>query len=307
MDGVLVVDKPAGWTSHDVVSRIRRISKVRRVGHAGTLDPLATGVLPILIGKATKLSRYLMGHDKVYEVEMHLGITTDTLDAEGEVLEECVPALEQEELLGMLQPFRGKIKQVPPMYSARKVAGKKLYELARQGKVVEREAREVDIYELELLSFELPRSTLRVRCSSGTYIRTLVDDIGRALGCGAHVSALRRHEVGPFNLDQALELGRLEESGEPLEPLLIKLHDALEYLPKISLSEELAQMVTCGHQLRVVDVQNLILPQFARDDAILLKNTEGNALAVVRALMSVDDLQAGEELEQVLKTERVLA
>ena len=306
MDGVLVVDKPRGWTSHDVVHRIRRISKERRVGHAGTLDPLATGVLPVLMGKATKVSRYLMGHDKVYDVEMHLGVTTDTLDAEGEVLEECALALEQEDLLQALQPFRGTIKQIPPMYSARKVGGKKLYELARQGKVIEREAREVQIYDLQLLSFALPRSILRVRCSSGTYIRTLVDDIGRALGCGAHVSALRRLEVGPFSLDQALQMQIIEESGDPLEPLLLKLHDALDSLPEISLSGELAQMVACGHQLRIADVQNLILPQFARDDAILLKNMEGNALAVVRALMSVNDVQAGEELEQALKTERVL-
>ncbi len=306
MDGILVIDKPTGFSSHDIVQKMRRIAKQRKVGHAGTLDPLATGVLPLLLGKATKISRYLTGQDKSYDTELCLGITTDTLDSDGRVVERKDVDISLKQLEEVLDTFRGSIEQIPPMYSAKKVEGKKLYELARKGKTVEREAKEIRIDSLELLDFDAPTCRLRVKCSSGTYIRTLVDDIGQALGCGAHVTALRRLEVGTFRLSQAFTLEELEAREEPLEGALLGMDDALTTMPTIELSSQLERMVCLGHQLKVQDVHHLKMSAFARDEAILLKSQEGRALAVARSVFACDTLLHEPMEEQALKTERVL-
>jgi tRNA pseudouridine55 synthase len=207
VNGVLVVDKPGGITSFDVVASVRRALGERRVGHTGTLDPMATGVLPICVGEATKLVPFLMSGDKEYEAELRLGVTTDSLDATGAVTSETDPAtVARADVERELAAFVGAIRQRPPMHSALRVGGKRLYELARQGLEVEREPRIVLVHAIELLSYEAPLVRLRVRCGKGTYIRSLAADLGTALGVGAHLTALCRTRVGPFGLACAVAL-----------------------------------------------------------------------------------------------------
>jgi tRNA pseudouridine55 synthase len=209
-DGVLLVDKPAAWTSHDVVAKVRAHFGFKKVGHCGTLDPMATGLLVLVLGKATRLSEKLTSDDKTYEGSLTLGVTTNTEDADGEVLEtKPVPPLTEADFEPVLQKFQGDIYQTPPMVSAIKHQGRPLYKLARKGIEVEREPRLIHIYDLRLLSVELPRVKFRMTCSKGTYVRTLAADIGRALGCGAHLSELRRTAAGKFQLEQAHTLEQI--------------------------------------------------------------------------------------------------
>lgn len=223
MDGLLIIDKPAGVTSFDVVRTLRRCCRTRKIGHAGTLDPLATGVLPVAVGQATRLIEYLMAGEKVYQTTLRLGVATDTQDAEGRVVAEADwQNVSREALDGACATLTGCISQVPPMYSAIKQNGQPLYRLARQGVEVEREAREVTIEAIEILRFELPEVDLRVTCSKGTYIRTLCHDLGVKLGCGAHLTALRRCRNGLFDEVDSVplrEIERMAAAGEDL-PLL---------------------------------------------------------------------------------------
>ncbi len=209
MDGIIIVNKPQGWTSFDVVAKIRNLSRVKKVGHSGTLDPMATGVLPIFLGKATRSIRHFMGGDKGYIAEMTLGIRTDTLDADGKVTQTSSVDLQIEEVEKSLVRYVGEIQQLPPMHSAVKVQGKRLYKLAREGIVVKREPRQVTIYKTTLLNYEMgehPRVTFEVMCSKGTYVRQLVSDIGDDLGCGAHLSKLMRIHAYPFHITQAINM-----------------------------------------------------------------------------------------------------
>ena len=215
MDGIVIVDKPQGWTSQDVVSKLRGVYKTRRIGHGGTLDPLATGVLPVFVGRATRGVEFFEHAEKTYETVLRLGVTTDTEDITGTTVEEKPVAVTREQLEGILQQFRGDILQVPPMYSAIKINGQKLYDLARKGKEVERQARPVTIYKLECLSFDGAAARLLVHCSKGTYIRTLCKDIGAALGCGGCMEALRRVSAGSYTLEQAVSLQALIETDDP--------------------------------------------------------------------------------------------
>jgi tRNA pseudouridine55 synthase len=215
MDGIVIVDKPQGWTSQDVVSKLRGVYKTRRIGHGGTLDPLATGVLPVFVGRATRGVEFFEHAEKTYETVLRLGVTTDTEDITGTTLEEKPVAVTREQLDGVLQQFRGDILQVPPMYSAIKINGQKLYDLARKGKEVERQARPVTIYKLECLDFDGAAARLLVHCSKGTYIRTLCKDIGAALGCGGCMEALRRVSAGSYTLEQAVSLQALIETDDP--------------------------------------------------------------------------------------------
>ena len=209
-DGVLLVDKPATWTSHDVVAKVRAHFGFKKVGHCGTLDPMATGLLVLVLGHATRLSEKLTSDDKAYEGTILLGVTTNTEDADGATLEtKPVPPLTEADIEAVLQKFRGDIYQTPPMVSAIKYQGRPLYKLARKGIEVEREPRLVHIYDLRLLATELPRLKFRMACSKGTYVRTLAADIGRALGCGAHLSELRRTAAGKFRLEQAHTLEQI--------------------------------------------------------------------------------------------------
>ncbi len=211
INGVLNIYKEAGFTSHDVVAKLRGMIKQKKIGHTGTLDPAAEGVLPVCLGNATKLCDLLTDWDKTYEAVLLLGVATDTQDTTGQVLRECPVEADEETLREVVLSFKGAYAQVPPMYSALKVGGKKLYELAREGKEVERAARPVHIYEIELLDVKLPRARLRVTCSKGTYIRTLCHDIGERLGCGGCMEQLLRTRVGVFTLENSLCFSKLEE------------------------------------------------------------------------------------------------
>ena len=215
MNGIVIVDKPQGWTSQDVTARLRRVFNTRRIGHGGTLDPMATGVLPVFVGRATRGVEFFEHAEKIYETVLKPGITTDTEDTTGTVLTRKDASFTEADILAVLPRFRGEIMQVPPMYSALKVDGKKLYELARAGKEVERKPRPVTIHELTLLGMDADGIRLRVHCSKGTYIRTLCKDIGDALGCGGCMAALRRVSAGEYTISQAVPLQELLETEAP--------------------------------------------------------------------------------------------
>jgi len=247
LDGVILINKAAGVTSNDVVQRCKRLFFASKAGHTGALDPLATGVLPICFGEATKFSQFLLDADKAYESTFCFGATTDTADADGKIVSECdASALTAAAVESMLDKYRGPIAQVPPMYSALKKDGKPLYKLAREGIEVEREARNVHIYEYELLSFEPGEralATVRVRCSKGTYIRSLAEDLGRDLGVGAHVQLLIRTGAGAFNIDashslEALEAERGDERAEVLDHYLLSADAPVATLSKLTLDDD---------------------------------------------------------------------
>ncbi|MDR2863555.1 MAG: tRNA pseudouridine(55) synthase TruB [Puniceicoccales bacterium] len=213
LDGILIVDKPGGWTSHDVVGRLRSLLQMRRIGHAGTLDPMATGVLVILLGKATKASQYLMSRDKEYEGTLRLGQVTDSQDADGSIMEtNPVPAeLDAGTLTAAMRKMEGDQYQTPPMFSAKKIQGVPLYKLARKGQEVDREPRFIHVEKFALLGYTAPDAAFRVACSKGTYVRTLAHDLGRTLGPGAHLVALRRTASGDHRIEQAVTLDALEK------------------------------------------------------------------------------------------------
>lgn len=248
VDGVLLLDKPSGMTSNDALQKARRLFSAAKAGHTGTLDPLATGLLPICFGEATKFSSDLLDADKTYEADVLFGVTTDTGDAEGAVLERREVVFERPALEAVLENFRGPISQIPPMYSALKRNGRPLYELARQGIEVERTARAVTIHELTLLEFAGEHCRLRVRCSKGTYIRTLAEDIGSALACGAHLTALRRTVVGPLSLAGAATLDELLALEESARPLRLQAPDSLlQTLPAVHLDSDAELRFTHGN------------------------------------------------------------
>lgn len=239
VDGVLLLDKPSGMTSNSALQAARRLFSAAKAGHTGTLDPLATGLLPLCFGEATKFSADLLEADKTYEAALLFGVTTDTGDAEGTVLERRPVAFSRDTLESVLSHFRGPIRQIPPMYSALKRDGKPLYELARQGIEVERKAREVTIHELSLLELDGDRCRLRVSCSKGTYIRTLAEDIGAELGCGAHLTALRRTAVGALQIGDAVTLEQLSALSEEARAVWLQAPDALlQTLPEVRLDDE---------------------------------------------------------------------
>jgi len=259
--GVLVVDKPAGPTSFEVVERVRRALRVPRAGHAGTLDPLATGVLAVCLGEGVKLQRFLAEGDKSYEAVVAFGAATDTEDAEGRVVERGDPgALDGEAVAAGLCGLTGEIEQVPPMFSAVRVGGRRLHEAARRGEELPRAPRRVAVHELTLLGFEpardgLARARLAVRCSKGTYVRTLASAIGRAVGVPAHLAALRRTAAGPFSLSQALPLAEVERLGREdrtaLAARVVTPADALAFLPAIPVDEAQARDLRQGRALRL--------------------------------------------------------
>lgn len=251
MNGIIIVNKEKGFTSHDVVAKLRGILHTKKIGHTGTLDPDATGVLPVCIGKATKVCDLLTEKEKTYEAVIRFGLTTDTLDMTGTVLEEKPVHFTKDQLVETLAAFTGEIDQIPPMYSAIKVNGKKLYELARKGQVVERKPRRVTIYELELLSENLSENecTIRVRCSKGTYIRSLCQDIGEALGCGAAMKALVRTGVGRFQIGQALTLSQIEDACRCQNPesLLLTVDSVFDQYRSCQVSEKAMRFLKNGN------------------------------------------------------------
>ena len=228
IEGVLLVDKPKGLTSHDVVYHLRRKLQIKKIGHAGTLDPMATGVLVMLIGKATRISQYLMSVDKVYEGEATLGVVTDSQDAEGEIMStQPVPELTEARVREVMKGFLGDQYQTPPMHSAIKIGGVPLYKLARKGEEVEREPRFIRIAAFNLLSFATPKITFDLHCTKGTYVRTVASDLGQKLGCGAHLSALRRTGSGKFTIGQCMPLEQIEALSLPeIQKRLIPIYEA---------------------------------------------------------------------------------
>ena len=220
MDGIVIVDKPQDWTSQDVVSKLRGVFKTRRIGHGGTLDPMATGVLPVFVGRATRGVEFFEHAEKTYEAVLRLGLHTDTEDITGTVLEEKEVNISESAFLSALENFRGEIQQIPPMYSAIKINGQKLCDLARKGREVERQPRTITIHKLECLEFTGTTASLLVHCSKGTYIRTLCKDIGEALGCGGCMAALRRVAAGSYSIAEAVPLQALIESEDPGQYLL---------------------------------------------------------------------------------------
>ncbi|MCZ6636139.1 MAG: tRNA pseudouridine(55) synthase TruB [bacterium] len=256
LDGLLPVDKPKGITSHDVVDRVRRICGLKKVGHTGTLDPMATGVLVLCLGTATRLSRFLVGHDKCYRAQIHLGVTTDTLDAEGQETgcSEQVPET-IDQILPHLQHFIGEIEQIPPMYSARKIGGTRLYQMARKGQEVERKAQKVFMHRLEALSYIPPLLTLDMTCSSGTYVRTLADDLGQSLGCGGHLSGLRRTSLGPVSLASCISLDCLASmDADRLQGMVIEPNVALKSMPSRHLNGEEQVRFQHGNPIPVLNM-----------------------------------------------------
>ena len=238
-DGLLIIDKPSGLTSHDVVNRVRRATKIRQVGHAGTLDPMATGVLVVCLGQATRISEYLLGHDKAYRATIRLGVETNTYDADGEVIATNEVNSDRATVERALAQFVGEIQQIPPMYSAIKRDGQKLYELARQGIEIERAARSVIVHSIELRDYQVPDATVDVRCSAGTYIRSIAHDLGAALGTGGHLIDLRRTAAGPFTIDQALPLEAFETAAHADQwfTLLQPIDEALSDWPVAVIAE----------------------------------------------------------------------
>ena len=250
MNGIVIIDKPQEWTSNDVVSRLRRVFNTRRIGHGGTLDPMATGVLPVFVGRATRGVEFFEHAEKTYETVLRFGLTTDTEDTTGKTITEQEVFLTDADVLAVLPKFRGDILQVPPMYSALKVNGQKLYDLARKGREVERQPRPITIHELELLDFDGQNARLRVRCSKGTYIRTLCKDIGEALGCGGCMAELRRVQAGEYTLEGSVPLRQLldiSEAGEDVEHFLRPVDSMFASVPKMTLTEANARRVRNGN------------------------------------------------------------
>ncbi|WP_163650505.1 tRNA pseudouridine(55) synthase TruB [Modicisalibacter sp. 'Wilcox'] len=271
IDGVLLLDKPAGVSSNHALQRARRLFQAQKAGHTGTLDPMATGLLPVCFGEATKFSSYLLEADKAYRTRVQLGLVTDTGDAEGAVVERRpVEGVDEARVRRVLADFSGEIDQIPPMHSALKHEGRKLYELAREGKQVERAARRVRVYDARLLAFEGDAFELDVACSKGTYIRTLAEDIGRALGCGAHITALRRLRSGPFAADDMLDFAALDAL-ESRDTALLPMDVLVRHLPRLDVAQATAARLLHG-QRAATDTAGLAgdaLARLYRDESFL--------------------------------------
>ncbi|MGM9619059.1 MAG: tRNA pseudouridine(55) synthase TruB [Oscillospiraceae bacterium] len=280
-DGILIIDKPEGWTSMDVCAKLRGIYHEKRVGHAGTLDPMATGVLPVFIGKATRAVSFAENGRKEYVAGLRLGLVTNTQDSTGEVLEERPAAVTAEELRALLPRFTGELQQLPPMFSAVKRNGKKLYELARKGQEVERTPRAVTIYELELLRQTGPETfLLRVLCSKGTYIRTLCHDMGQALGCGGCMCSLRRTMAAGFTLEQAVTLPQAEEKKEAL---LLPLDVYFRDYPALTLNAGQERRCRCGNPVSAPETADGVYRLYGADGRFLaLSRAESGTLRSIK-------------------------
>ena len=286
MNGIVIVDKPQGWTSQDVTARLRRVFNTRRIGHGGTLDPMATGVLPVFVGRATRGVEFFEHAEKTYETVLRLGITTDTEDITGTVLTEQDAFVTGSMLEDVLSRFRGEILQVPPMYSAIKVNGQKLCDLARRGKEVERQPRPVTIHELTLLRMEADGIHLRVRCSKGTYIRTLCKDIGEALGCGGCMQSLRRIKAGEYTISEAVPLQALLETETP-EIYLRGVDTMFEGYSSVTLTENQEKRCRNGNSFSVT-LSDGTYRAYGKDGSFLmLASVENGVMSTVKSFFEV--------------------
>ncbi|HVO99067.1 MAG TPA: tRNA pseudouridine(55) synthase TruB [Bryobacteraceae bacterium] len=278
MDGVIVVDKPQGWTSHDVVAKMRRLAGTRRIGHLGTLDPAATGVLPLVIGRATRLAQFYTRNDKIYEGVIHFGSSTDSYDADGEPTSpEVAVTLEREALEKALDGSRGEFEQMPPPVSAKKIGGKPAYELARKQQPVDLKPVPVHVYELTVLSIEGPDVSVRVHCSAGTYLRSIAHDAGKALGCGAHLASLRRIASGHFTIDAARTIEQLTAMAEEglLGEALVPAAELLPEFPAEMVDSVTAGQIRNGRDFRVSPFRPMPGSRFVK-----ALNSEGDLIAI---------------------------
>ena len=286
MNGIVIVDKPSGWTSQDVTARLRRVFNTRRIGHGGTLDPMATGVLPVFVGRATRGVEFFEHAEKTYEAVLRLGITTDTEDISGTVLSREDVSLTWEEFLSVLPRFRGEILQIPPMYSALKVDGQKLCNLARKGKEVERQPRPITIHALECVEFTGQTARLQIHCSKGTYIRTLCKDIGQALGCGGCMESLRRTSAGSYHLADAVPLEQLLETDNPaqhLQPVdsLFSLH------PAITLTANQEKRCRNGNSFSLCAEDGTYRAYSAAGEFLMLAKVESGVMSTIKSFWEV--------------------
>lgn len=286
MNGIVIVDKPQGWTSQDVTARLRRVYATRRIGHGGTLDPMATGVLPVFVGRATRGVEFFEHAEKTYDTVLLLGRTTDTQDVTGATLAEKAVHLSPADMERVLPRFRGDILQVPPMYSALKVNGKKLYELARKGQEVERQPRPITVFELTNLGFDGTRLSLRVKCSKGTYIRTLCQDIGEALGCGGCMEALRRVRAGEYGIEDAVPLEQLLESETP-ERYLRGLDTMFAHCPAVTLTANQEKRCRNGNPFSSPLPQGTYRAYSQSGEFLMLAKVEDGTMTTIKSFFEV--------------------
>ena len=286
MNGIVIVDKPQEWTSQDVTARLRRVFNTRRIGHGGTLDPMATGVLPVFVGRATRGVEFFEHAEKAYETVLRLGLITDTEDVFGNTLQEREVSVTEEAFLAVLEKFRGKIQQVPPMYSALKVNGQKLCDLARKGKEVERQPREIEILELTCLEFTGNTARLRVRCSKGTYIRTLCKDIGEALGCGGCMQQLRRVQAGEYTISEAVPLQELLETENP-ESYLRGVDTMFRGYPEVKLTPNQEKRCRNGNAFSVKLADGTYRAYSQSGEFLMLAKVEDGTMSTVKSFFDV--------------------
>lgn len=286
MDGIVIVDKPQGWTSQDVTARLRRVFGTRRIGHGGTLDPMATGVLPVFVGRATRAVEFFEHAEKTYETVLRLGITTDTEDMTGTVLTEETVSFTEEQLQETLAAFRGEILQVPPMYSALKVNGQKLCDLARKGKTVERQPRPITIHELTLVERGENTLRLRVRCSKGTYIRTLCKDIGEKLGCGGCMESLRRVAAGEYTIDEAVPLQTLLDTEEP-EKYLRGVDTMFRNYPAVTLTANQETRCRNGNAFSISLAAGTYRAYSQGGEFLMLAKVDGGVMSTIKSFFQV--------------------
>ena len=287
MNGIVIIDKPQDWTSQDVTARLRRVFQTRRIGHGGTLDPMATGVLPVFVGRATRGVEFFEHAEKTYEAVIRFGITTDTEDISGTVLTQRDVNLTEGEFLAVLPKFRGQILQVPPMYSALKVGGQKLVDLARKGREVERQPRPITIHLLEMLEFNGETARIRVRCSKGTYIRTLCKDIGEALGCGACMEALRRTQAGEYTIEEAVPLLKLLEMEQP-EQVLRPVDTMFRNYPAVTLTENQEKRSRNGASFSLKLEDGTYRAYSRSGEFLMLAKVESGVMSTIKSFFDVE-------------------
>ena len=286
MNGIVIIDKPQGWTSQDVTARLRRVFNTRRIGHGGTLDPMATGVLPVFVDRATRGVEFFEHAEKIYEATLKLGLTTDTEDVTGTVLTQQEVTISEADFLGILPKFRGEIQQIPPMYSALKVNGQKLCDLARKGREVERQPREIEIFELECLEFSGDTARLRVHCSKGTYIRTLCKDIGEALGCGGCMAALCRVQAGEYTIAEAVPLQTLLETENP-EAYLRGVDTMFRDLPALTLTPNQEKRCRCGNSFSLSAPEGKYRVYSQSGEFLMLGSLENGVMSTIKSFFEV--------------------
>ena len=286
MNGIIIVDKPAGWTSQDVVSKLRGVLHTKRIGHGGTLDPMATGVLPVFVGRATRGVEFFELAEKTYVAQLRLGLTSDTEDITGTILSEKPVHITREQLENTLEQFRGEIRQIPPMYSAVKINGQKLCDLARKGREVERKPRTITIFALDLLDFDGVTAQLRIHCSKGTYIRTLCKDIGESLGCGGCMAALRRVTAGAYTIENAIPLAELVESEDP-EKYLLAVDSMFTQYPALTLTENQEKRCRNGGSFSITLADGTYRAYGQAGEFLMLAKAENGTMSTIKSFFDV--------------------